>query len=94
MHNSAAPPAQKQALADELADLLTVDDLVAAYGVGRRWLADQCRANRVEHVYMSRKRLFTKAQAEAIVAQFTVRPAPTAREREMARIAKRKGGMR
>lgn len=39
-----------------------------------RWLADQCRAEKVEHVHLARQRRFTPAQIQALVARRTVRP--------------------
>ncbi|GAA2369423.1 helix-turn-helix domain-containing protein [Dactylosporangium salmoneum] len=45
--------------------------------VSARWLADECRAGRVEHVHIARKRRFTAAQVETLMAANTVKAAPT-----------------
>lgn len=54
--------------------LLRVEEVARRLGVSARWLADQCRAERVEHVHVARQRRFTMAQFEALIARFTVRP--------------------
>jgi hypothetical protein len=42
--------------------LFTVEQVAAVIGVSQRWLADECRANRVTHVHLARKRRFTADQ--------------------------------
>lgn len=53
--------------------------------VSARWLADECRSGRVEHVYIARKRRFTAAQVETLMAANTIKalatPEETARTR-------------
>jgi len=51
-----------------------VDEVAEQLRVSPRWLADQCRAEPVEHVHLARRRLFTARQVEALVASHTVRP--------------------
>jgi excisionase family DNA binding protein len=54
--------------------LYTVDEVAALLRVSARWLADQCRAERIEHVHLARQRLFTRAQVLALIESSTVRP--------------------
>ena len=71
--------------------LFSVEEVAAALGVSERWLADECRANRVTHVFIARKRRFTAAQVQHLVDRFTVTPiadrlAEAHRDRVMRRI--------
>lgn len=50
----------------------TVSQVAKMLGVSSRWLADRCRAEEVDHVYMARKRKFTPAQVEKVLKQYTV----------------------
>jgi excisionase family DNA binding protein len=52
----------------------TVNEVAKRLGVSTRWLADECRAGRVEHVHIARRRRFTVAQVDALVARHTVLP--------------------
>src|SRR3954453_19961473 len=55
-----------------------------------RWLADQCRDGRVEHVHLARKRKFTPAQVQKLLDSHTVQPAKVAeRERGYERAVQR-----
>lgn len=58
----------------EIGPFYKVEEVAAKLGVSPRWLADQCRGGRVEHVHMARQRLFTPKQVEALIAKFTERP--------------------
>lgn len=51
----------------------TIDEVAAKLEVSPRWLADECRAGRVTHVHMARKRWFTLEQVQTLIAQHTVR---------------------
>jgi hypothetical protein len=68
----------------------TVSQVAEMLGVSPRWLADRCRAEEVDHVYMARKRKFTPAQVEKVLKQYTVEgPDLEAERREQERIARR-----
>ncbi|WP_125811493.1 helix-turn-helix domain-containing protein [Actinoplanes sp. ATCC 53533] len=68
----------------------TVGQVAKMLGVSPRWLADRCRAEEVDHVYMARKRKFTPAQVEKVLKQYTVEgPDFEAERREQERIARR-----
>jgi hypothetical protein len=54
--------------------LFTVDEVARRLGVSARWLADQCQAERVEHVHLVRQCRFTDAQVDALVVSYPVRP--------------------
>lgn len=58
----------------ELGTWFTVDEVAAKLRVSPRWLADECRAGRVEHVHMARQRFFTQEQVQTLVAKHTIRP--------------------
>jgi hypothetical protein len=55
--------------------LFTVEEVAAAVGVSPRWLADECRADRVVHVLIARKRRFTADQVDQLLQRHTVQPA-------------------
>lgn len=56
-------------------DLLhTADEVAALLRVSARWLADQCRAERIEHIHVARRRPFTRKQVMALIETSTVRP--------------------
>jgi hypothetical protein len=58
--------------------------------VSERWLADQCRAEKVEHVHLARKRKFTVAQIRKLLKSHTVTPLDAERiDKELLRIARR-----
>jgi hypothetical protein len=63
---------------------LSIDDVANRLKVSKRWLADECRAGRVEHVHLARKRFFTEVQVERLLARHTVVPDSVERE-EIAR---------
>lgn len=54
--------------------LYTLDEAATLLRVLARWLAGQCRAERIEHVHLARRRLFTHGQVRALVESSTVRP--------------------
>jgi hypothetical protein len=54
--------------------LLTVKSVAELLGVSSRWLADECRAGRVAHVHIARKRRFTAKHVEQLVERFSVQP--------------------
>ncbi|WP_433294631.1 hypothetical protein ACQP2F_33600 [Actinoplanes sp. CA-030573] len=67
----------------------TVSQVAKMIGVSSRWLADRCRAEEVDHVYMARKRKFTPEQVKQVMAQYTVKgPDREAEQRELERIAR------
>jgi hypothetical protein len=70
--------------------LFTVEEVAALIGVSQRWLADECRANRVTHVHLARRRRFTADQVHALLDRFTVTPiADRLAESHRARIMRR-----
>ncbi|MGH8879770.1 MAG: hypothetical protein ACRD0P_20880 [Stackebrandtia sp.] len=71
---------------EPLEPLYSIQDVVDAYGLSARWLADQCRANKIEHVVLARQRKFTRSQVDAILARHTVTPQLTDAERSTARL--------
>jgi transposase InsO family protein len=62
-------------------DRLSIEDVAARLNVSSRWLADECRAGRVEHVYLARKRFFTESQVQRLLEVHTVVP-PAERRRD------------
>lgn len=75
--------------------MYTVDEVAKLLRVSARWLADQCRAERIEHVHVARQRRFTGPQVDALIVMLTIRPierstADRTRERVM-RLLDRKG---
>ncbi|MGI5243057.1 helix-turn-helix domain-containing protein [Dactylosporangium sp. CA-139066] len=54
--------------------LLTIDAVAELLGVSKRWLADECRAERVAHVYIARRRRFSTKQVEQLIERFSVQP--------------------
>jgi excisionase family DNA binding protein len=56
---------------ESAAKLLTVDAVAELLGVSSRWLADECRAGRVTHVHIARKRRFTAKQVEQLIERFS-----------------------
>jgi hypothetical protein len=74
----------------EQALYFSVEEVARRLNVSPRWLADQCRDGRVEHVHLARKRKFTPAQVEKLLATHTVKPAEVeARERGYERAVRR-----
>lgn len=68
----------------------SVEQVARRLKVSTRWLADQCRAELVEHVYIARKRKFTPAQVEKLLSTHTVEPVDFAdRNRSYERAARR-----
>ena len=77
-------------------EFFTVEQVARRLKVSPRWLADECRAGRVEHVYIARQRRLTREQVEMLIASKTVRPAADqeldrTRERVMRQLARRRG---
>ncbi len=64
--------------------LYTVEEVAELIGVSARWLADGCRAERIEHVHIARKRRFTEQQVAQLLTTYTVRPSEV-REVDVAR---------
>jgi hypothetical protein len=60
--------------AEPVAKLLTIDAVAELLGVSSRWLADECRAGRVAHVHIARKRRFTAMQIERLIESRSVQP--------------------
>ena len=52
----------------------TIAEVAAELGVSQRWLADQCRSERVEHLFVARRRFFTEEQLARLIASFSVVP--------------------
>jgi excisionase family DNA binding protein len=52
----------------------TVAEVAKRLGVSSRWLADECRAGRIEHIHIARRRRFTAEQVGALIAKHTVKP--------------------
>jgi excisionase family DNA binding protein len=50
----------------------TVSEVAKRLGVSSRWLADECRAGRIEHIHIARRRRFTAKQVDALIAKHTV----------------------
>jgi hypothetical protein len=88
---SSAGPATK--VTDRGETYSTVAEVAARLGISARWLADECRAGRVKHVYIARRRRFTAAQIEALVKMHTLEPTQgdeaTRLERTRDRVARR-----
>lgn len=81
---------RQQAVEDEATQKIyyTLGQVAAMLGVSSRWLADRCRAEEVDHVYMARRRKFTPEQVQQVLAQYTVKsPDRDAEQRELERIA-------
>ncbi|GIG57098.1 hypothetical protein Lfu02_14700 [Longispora fulva] len=77
--------------APEMPKTWPVEVIAKQLGVSARWLADECRAERVEHVHLGGKRSFTLEQARALVARSTVVPAAVAkREADKARVQRQR----
>jgi hypothetical protein len=53
-------------------EFLTIKEVAAELRISERWLADECRAKRVEHIHMAGSRRFTRAQVEALIRANTV----------------------
>jgi excisionase family DNA binding protein len=77
----------------------TVAEVARRLGVSTRWLADECRAGRVEHIHIARRRRFTAAQVDVLVSRHTVQteqvvaPRSTQRlEQTRERVARRLSG--
>lgn len=58
----------------------TVSEVARRLGVSSRWLADECRAGRIEHVHIARRRRFTAKQVDALIAKHTVEPTEVTNE--------------
>jgi excisionase family DNA binding protein len=52
----------------------TVSEIARRLGVSSRWLADECRAGRIEHIHIARRRRFTAKQVDALIAKHTLEP--------------------
>lgn len=74
----------------------TVAQVARRLGISARWLADECRAGRVEHVYIARRRRFTPEQVDSLVRKHTIEPTPTCEatqlERTRDRVTRRLAG--
>jgi Helix-turn-helix domain len=53
----------------------TIKEVAQRLRVSARWLADECRAERIEHVHIARQRRFTEEQIRLLLAKKTVVPA-------------------
>lgn len=71
--------------------LYSLDEVAAMTGLSARWLADQCRANKIEHEDIEHTRRMTLAQIDTLIAQHRKGPASPAdaetRERYLNRLA-------
>ncbi|GLY99865.1 hypothetical protein Acsp02_71180 [Actinoplanes sp. NBRC 103695] len=75
----------------------TVAEVSELLGVSPRWLADQCRAERIEHIHIARRRYFTHDQIVRLLEKHAVepfddRPVDPAVARAVRRV--RQGGLR
>jgi hypothetical protein len=74
----------------------TVAQVARRLGISARWLADECRAGRVEHVYIARRRRFTPEQVDSLVRKHTIELTPTSEatqlERTRDRVTRRLAG--
>lgn len=52
----------------------TVAEASELLGVSTRWLADQCRAERIEHIHMARRRYFSHDQIVRLLEKHAVEP--------------------
>ncbi|BEL12817.1 hypothetical protein Q0Z83_110080 [Actinoplanes sichuanensis] len=85
-----AKPAANPTAADDEQWEYTVTEVAQRLRVSKRWLLEQCRTGRVEHVHMARKRKFTRAQVDKLLSKHTVIPAEQkARDKSVNRIAAR-----
>lgn len=50
----------------------TVEEAADLIGVSPRWLADECRAERVDHVHLARHRYFTHGQVLQLLEDYAV----------------------
>jgi hypothetical protein len=70
--------------------LYLVPEVAMMIDVSKRWLFDQCRAGKVEHVYLARKRKFTGRQVWKLIRDNTVIPEErTERDRQLEHIARK-----
>lgn len=70
--------------------LYLVPEVAKMIGVSKRWLFDQCRAGKVEHVYLARKRKFTGKQIWKLLREKTVVPEErNERDRQLEHIARK-----
>jgi len=60
----------------------TASEVAKRLGVSSRWLADECRAGRIEHIHIARRRRFTAKQVDALIAKHTVEPADVVSEED------------
>jgi hypothetical protein len=67
-----------------------VEEAADLIGVSSRWLADECRAERMEHVHLARHRFFTHDQILRMLEMHVVKPFPDrAIEPHVARVMRR-----
>ncbi|WP_199514267.1 helix-turn-helix domain-containing protein [Nucisporomicrobium flavum] len=59
----------------------SVEQVARRLQVSARWLADQCREGRVEHVHLARKRKFTPEQVQKLLRDHTIQPAEVEQRR-------------
>jgi len=52
----------------------TVTEVAELLGVSPRWLGDQCRAERVEHIHLARRRFFSHDQILRLLEKHAVEP--------------------
>jgi hypothetical protein len=52
----------------------TVAEAADLLGVSSRWFADQCRAERVEHIHLARRRVFSHDQILRLLEKHAVEP--------------------
>jgi hypothetical protein len=70
--------------------LYLVPEVAKMIDVSKRWLFDQCRAGKVEHVYLARKRKFTGKQVRKLLRDNTVIPEErTERDRQLEHLARK-----
>jgi hypothetical protein len=67
----------------------TIDEAAELLGVSPRWLADECRAERIEHVHLARHRFFTFDQLLRLLKKHEVEPLDVRVDRELERVKRR-----
>ncbi|WP_305783725.1 hypothetical protein [Symbioplanes lichenis] len=67
----------------------SVEEAAKLLGVSSRWLADECRAERVAHVHLARHRSFTHGQLLALLKKHEVEPLDSKADRAIERINRR-----
>ncbi len=54
--------------------LYTLDQVAEMTGLSERWLADRCRADKIDHTRIEHRRRMTMTQIELLLEQHRVQP--------------------